>query len=163
MVQNIIIFTVLQLINVMFSTVKTIMQIKGTKLAATIANSVYYAFYTIVVIFMVADFVPDPVWNIAIKVIVTGVTNLIGTYVSMTILEHIRKDKLWKIDITVNTKFSEEIHRQLKSVPHSFIVVTDKHTIFTFYCATKEDSKQVKEIGDKYNAKYFVSENRVIL
>lgn len=160
---QIIIFAALQLINVMFSTVKSIVQVKGTKLAATIVNSIYYAFYTVVVIFMVAEFTDNYVLNILIKVIITGITNLIGTWASMTLIEHFRKDKLWKIDITVHTQFAEEIHQQLKAVPHSFITITDRHTVFTFYCAKKEDSKLVKTVGDKYQAKYFVSESKIIL
>lgn len=154
---EIIIFSILQLINVFFSTIKTVIQIRGNKISATLANSLYYAFYTIVVVFMVASF---PIW---VKILITFFANLIGTFLSMSLLEHLRKDKLWKIDVTVDTISAEEIHQLLKDVPHSFITITDKRTVFTFYCATGNESKKVKKIVDKYNAKYFVSENRTTL
>ena len=156
-IKYILLFSALQLINVMMSTAKSIIQIKGTKLMAAIANSLYYAFYTIVVIFTVSEI------NIWIKMGVTFVANLIGTYLSMLILDRLRKDKLWKIEVTVPTANNDEIHAQLKSIPHSYIVLTDKHTVFTFYCATSKDSAMVKQLVNKYDAKYFVSENRITL
>ena len=124
---------------------------------AAIANSLYYAFYTIVVIFTVSEI------NIWIKMGVTFIANLIGTYLSMLILDRLRKDKLWKIEVTVPTASTDEIHAQLKSIPHSYIVLTNKHTVFTFYCATSKDSSKVKQLVNKYDAKYFVSENRITL
>ena len=156
-IKYILLFSALQLINVMMSTTKSIIQIKGTKLMAAIANSLYYAFYTIVVIFTVSEI------NIWIKMGVTFIANLIGTYLSMLILDRLRKDKLWKIEVTVPTANNDEIHAQLKSIPHSYIVLTNKHTVFTFYCATSKDSSRVKQLVNKYDAKYFVSENRITL
>ena len=156
-IKYILLFSALQLINVMMSTAKSIIQIKGTKWMAAIANSLYYAFYTIVVIFTVSEI------NILIKMGVTFVANLIGTYLSMLILDRLRKDKLWKIEVTVPTANNDEIHAQLKSIPHSYIVLTNKHTVFTFYCATSKDSSMVKQLVNKYDAKYFVSENRITL
>ena len=156
-IKYILLFSALQLINVMMSTTKSIIQIKGTKLMAAIANSLYYAFYTIVVIFTVSEI------NIWIKMGVTFVANLIGTYLSMLILDRLRKDKLWKIEVTVPTANSEEIHAQLKSIPHSYIILTNKHTVVTFYCATSKESSMVKQLVNKYDAKYFVSENRITL
>ena len=156
-IKYILLFSALQLINVMMSTTKSIIQIKGTKLMAAIANSLYYAFYTIVVIFTVSEI------NIWIKMGVTFVANLIGTYLSMLILDRLRKDKLWKIEVTVPTANTDEIHAQLKSIPHSYIVLTNKHTVFTFYCAISKDSSRVKQLVNKYDAKYFVSENRITL
>ena len=156
-IKYILLFSALQLINVMMSTAKSIIQIKGTKLMAAIANSLYYAFYTIVVIFTVSEI------NIWIKMGVTFIANLIGTYLSMLILDRLRKDKLWKIEVTVPTANNDEIHAQLKSIPHSYIVLTNKHTVFTFYCATSKDSAMVKQLVNKYDAKYFVSENRITL
>ena len=156
-IKYILLFSALQLINVMMSTTKSIIQIKGTKLMAAIANSLYYAFYTIVVIFTVSEI------NIWIKMGVTFIANLIGTYLSMLILDRLRKDKLWKIEVTVPTANTDEIHAQLKSIPHSYIVLTNKHTVFTFYCATSKDSSRVKQLVNKYDAKYFVSENRITL
>ena len=158
MINNIIIFSILQLINVFFSTIKTLTQIKGTKLQATLMNSFYYAFYTIVVIFMNAEFA---LW---VKVLITFITNLIGVYASMTLLERMKKDKLWKIEFTVNADFKSNIKNELEKVevPNSYQDL-GKHCMFTCFCAKQEDSKNVKNIIYKYNGKYFVSENKTIL
>lgn len=141
------------------STTKSIIQIRGTKLAAMLANSIYYAFYTIIIIFTVAKFTDNEILNIIIKIIITFITNMLGTFISMTIIEKLRKDKLWKIELTTHTEYAEEIHQQLKAIPHSFIIINDKHTVFAVYCETGHDSDHVKNICAKYKVKYFISEH----
>ncbi len=162
---NVLIFAILQLFNVILSTIKTVIQIKGNKISATIANSVYYAFYTVVVIFMTSDFGYGDVWNIVIKVIVTFVSNLIGTYVGMSIMDHLRKDKLWKIEASVLSEYTESIHTELnnKQVKHSYIEHIGKYSIFNIYCETKEDSSIAKKVLKDFtngSVKYFVSESK---
>ena len=45
-------------------------------------------------------------------------------------------------------------------VPHSYIELSDKHTLFNFYCATQVESAKVKAIANQYEAKYFVAESK---
>lgn len=162
---SIIIFAFLQLFNVILSTIKTVIQIKGNKISATIANAIYYGFYTIVVIFMTSDFGFGEVWNTVIKVAVTFVSNLIGTYIGMSIMERLRKDKLWKIEASVLSQYTEEIHKQLneKDVKHSYIEGIGKYSIFNVYCDTKDDSSVakavLKDVTDG-SVKYFISESK---
>lgn len=162
---SIIIFAFLQLFNVILSTIKTVIQIKGNKISATIANAIYYGFYTVVVIFMTSDFGFGDVWNTVIKVAVTFISNLIGTYIGMSIMERLRKDKLWKIEASVLGEYTEEIHKRLndKEVKHSYIDNIGKYSIFNVYCSTKEDSSVAKNILKEVtggSVKYFVSESK---
>lgn len=153
----IILFTILTIVNVIFSTIKSIVTIKSGPWIASIVSALYYGYYNIVLIYTVADF---PLWQ---KVIITSICNLVGVFIVKYGEVRARKDKLWKIEFTVSTQYCSIIDNSLVSIPHSHIILSPKHTLFTFFCETQADSVKVKEFIDKYNARYFVSENHAIL
>lgn len=150
----IILFFVLTIINVIFSTIKSIVTINGSPFVASFISALYYGYYNIVLIYTVADF---PLWQ---KVAVTFICNLIGVYIVKWAEARARKDKLWKVELTIPTKYKDAIDFDLHDVPHSYIELSDKHTLFNFYCATQADSAKVKAIADDYEAKYFVAESK---
>ena len=151
-----IIFIVLNVVNVIIQTVKSIATIKCGKTMAALVNAVAYGLYTVVVVYTVCDL---PLW---LKVLVVGVANLIGVYVVKWGEEKGRKDKLWKVEATVYDVYAESLHNDLKKaeLPHNYIEGIGKYTIFNVYCETQEDSKKAKQILDYNKAKYFVSESK---
>lgn len=154
MTKMLIIFTALTIANVIMSTIKSIVTIKADKWIASFVSALYYGYYNVVLIYTVADF---PLWQ---KVLVTFACNLIGVFIVKWAEEKARKDKLWKIEVTVPAEFKNTIHSCLKDVPHSYIEISSKYTLFNFYCATQEESAKVKIIVDQYGAKYFVAESK---
>lgn len=149
-----LIFIVLSIINVIFSTIKSIVTIKSGPWVASIVSALYYGYYNIVLIYTVADF---PLWQ---KVVVTAGCNLVGVFIVKYGEERARKDKLWKVELTVPTEYKNAVDFDLWTVPHSYIELSDKHTLFNFYCATQADSAKVKAIANQYEAKYFVAESK---
>lgn len=149
-----IIFTVLTIVNVIFSTVKSIATVKASPAIAALVNGLYYGYYNIVLLYTVADF---PLWQ---KVLVTLLCNLVGVYIVKWTEQKARKDKLWKVELTIPTKYLNAVDFDLKEVPHSYITLSDKHTLFNFYCATQKESQKVKDIVKQYDAKYFVAESQ---
>lgn len=147
-----ILFIILNVANVIIQTVKSIATIKCGKTVAALVNAVAYGLYTVVVVYTVCDL------NLWIKVLVVAVANLIGVYVVKWFEEKSRKDKLWKVECTIPTQYTNAVDFDLKSVPHSYITISDKHTLFNFYCATQKDTQKVKDITKQYDAKYFVTE-----
>lgn len=148
-----IIFILLSIVNVIFSTIKSIVTIKSGPWIASIASALYYGYYNIVLIYTMADF---PMWQ---KVAVTAGCNFIGVFIVKYFEAKARKTKLWKIELTVPTKYKEAIDLDLRAVPHSYIELSDKHTLFNFYCATQDESAKVKAVANQYEAKYFVAES----
>lgn len=149
-----LIFVALSIVNVVFSTIKSIVTIKSGPWVASIVSALYYGYYNIVLIYTVADF---PLWQ---KVVVTAGCNLVGVFIVKYGEEKARKDKLWKVELTVPTEYKNAVDFDLRTVPHSYIELSDKHTLFNFYCATQADSAKVKVIADQYEAKYFVAESK---
>lgn len=149
-----LIFVALSIVNVVFSTIKSIVTIKSGPWVASIVSALYYGYYNIVLIYTVADF---PLWQ---KVVVTAGCNLVGVFIVKYGEEKARKDKLWKVELTVPTEYKNAVDFDLRTVPHSYIELSDKHTLFNFYCATQVDSAKVKVIANQYEAKYFVAESK---
>lgn len=154
--KTILIFSLLQFANVIFSTIRSILTIKGSKLAATLSNALYFGYYTIVLVFTVQEF---PLW---IKVIVTILTNFIGVYIVKLIEEKKKKDRLWRIDATVKDRILE-IQSALKYYNIGFTTTetNDKNFVVNCYCYSQKETESALKILKKYNAKYFIIENRL--
>lgn len=151
------VFIILNIINVVIQTIKSIVTIKCGKGMASVVNALAYGLYTVVVVFMSADGL-----GLFWKAVIIGLANLIGVYIVKLCEEKARKDKLWKVELTVPTMYLNSVDYDLKAVPHSYIRLSDKHTLFNFYCATQEESRKVKDIANQYGAKYFVAESKTL-
>ena len=151
-----ILFSFLTIINVVFSTIKSIVTIKSGKTIAALISAGYYGYYNIVLIYTVADF---PLWQ---KVVVTFLANLIGVWIVKWGEEKARKDKLWKVEATIDSEFEwENLIAELKAcgIPCNYIDI-DKYILINCYCANQNQSKAVKDLLNVYHAKYFVSETK---
>lgn len=151
-----LIFFGCSLINVMLNTVKTIVMYKQNILSSATVNSITYGFYTIIVVLMAGEMV---LWE---KVVLTAVSNFLGVIISMQIMKRLEKDKTWKIECNVYSEYTDRIHDIMVDVPHYYNEIGNGRTVFNFYCDTKEETRQVKEICKRFNgAKFsaYVSEN----
>lgn len=153
-----IIFSALTIVNVVFSTIKSLVTINGSKAVASIVSALYYGYYNIVIIYTVADF---PLWQ---KIVVTFIANLVGVWLVKWGEERARKDKLWKVEATLpNDTTAKEAMCKLKEqdIPLNYIDI-EKYIIVNCYCSTKEQSTVVKTILSNYHAKYFVNESKTL-
>lgn len=153
-----LIFIILNVVNVLIQTVKSIVTVKGNKYSASIVNALAYGLYTVVVVYMVCEL---PLY---LKAIIIGLANLIGVFVVKLIEEKKRKDKLWKVEVSIPSYRTNELHYYLKKehISHNFIENVGKYTIFNCYCESKNESEVVKKILGDFNAKFFVSETKVL-
>ena len=149
------IFVILSIINVIVGTAKSIMTVKSGKALAATINAISYGFYTGLIVYTVAPF---PLWE---KVLIISATNFIGVYIVKAIEERVRKDKLWKVELTIPFEFLDDLVKELEqnNISYNYMTISDnEHIIFNIYCPTQNESALVKEIVQKYGAKYFVSE-----
>lgn len=152
------VFIILNVVNVIIQTVKSIATIKCGAFAAAVVNALAYGLYTVVVVYMNADGL-----GILWKAMIIGVANLIGVYVVKVVEIKKRKDRLWKVEATVPRTRITVLDSELTEhhISHNYIVANN-YGVFSCYCPTQKESEIVKEILTRYEAKYFVSESKVL-
>ena len=148
----ILIFIVLSIINVIFSTARSLLTINGGKWIASIMNASYFAFYNIVLIYTVADF---PLW---IKCVVTFGANLVGVFIVKYYEEKHRPERLWKCELALPMSVAPDAgdivkkHLNHRGIECNYNAL-GKWWIFNCYCETKEQTKTVKWLAKKYNGR----------
>ncbi len=150
-------FIILNIINVIIQTVKSLATIKCGKCGAAITNAVAYGFYTIIVVYMVCEL------DLWVKVLIIGLCNLVGVFVVKWIEELSNKDKIWKVEVSVRNKDFCNVKKDLDgtNISYNFVNTSDnKWVTFNVYCSTQEESKLVHKVCDDYHAKYFISETK---
>ncbi len=157
-----ILFIVLTILNVIVGAAKSIITIKGTKLAAATLNAVAYAINTLAVFYTA-----DESLELLPKIIIVAITNFIGVYIVKLVEEKKTKDRLWKIECTVAANLTEIIETALvgNKIPHKKQEGIDfgigPCTTFNIYAKTKEQSKKVKELLKDHKVKYFITESQI--
>ena len=153
-----ILFVVMNVVNVVIQTIKSIATIKCGKTAAAIVNAVAYGLYTYIVVLTMCDL------PLLAKCLIVAGANFVGVYVVKLFEEKARKDKLWKVEATVLRGWTKELHAKLveAEIPHNYLENVGKYTLFNIFCETQAQSAKAKAILDNYNAKYFVSESKTL-
>ena len=153
-----ILFVVMNIVNVVIQTIKSIATIKCGKWGAAIINAIAYGLYTYIVVLTMCDL------PLLAKCLIVASANFVGVWVVKFFEEKARKDKLWRVEITLPSKHTATVHQILSigAIPHNYIENIGKYTIFNCYCATQVESIKVKNIVNQYGAKYFVSESKTL-
>ena len=153
-----VLFIIMNVLNVIIQTVKSIATIKCGKLPAAIINAVAYGLYTYIIILTNCEL---PLWA---KMLIVASANFFGVYVVKSIEEKARKDKLWKIETSIERKYADVVKIELKraNLSYNYFAKVGKYTVFNIFCETQAESIKAKEILNKYHAKYFVSESKTL-
>ena len=153
-----ILFVVMNILNVVIQTVKSICTIKCGKTAAAVVNAVAYGLYTYIVVLTMCDL------PLLAKCLIVAGANFVGVYVVKLIEEKARKDKLWKVEATVPRECVAEVAKYLEEneIPYNCFKTSGNYDIFNIFCRYQEQSRLVKIILDRHLAKYFVSESKTL-
>lgn len=157
-----VLYLILQIVNVILATIKSIVTIKGSKLSAALMNALSYSVNIVVVIYSVMDF------SFLAKILIVAITNFIGTYLGVYITEKLRKDRLWEIKATVITVNDYiNIKNALKAQSHikynSMTLDDNQGYLFYVYTKNKQQSKIVRDILWQNNAYTVADEPTVTL
>ena len=156
--QNIWVFVALQLLNVILSTIKSVVTIKGNKVTAVLINSIYYGYYTLI-IKAIGDATTFTIFGrecdgTIVVAVVTILTNIIGVWLSLTVLERLRKDKLWLMKITVENQELHQLKEKLLENNLKFIVLASTWkdaTAIEVYLYNKTESAVISELLKDFN------------
>ena len=150
---EILLFILLQIINVILSTIKSIVMIKGSKWGAIIANTIYFGVYTAVLKQISA------IDNLTLLVIITMLANFFGTWVGIVITDKLRKADLWIIKTVVRIGHVKEYKKALNDAGIKYIsyqTTWDEYTAIDIFSESRAQSKKIKEILINFKAKYSI-------
>ena len=154
-----IVFVVLSIINVVFSTIRSIITINGGKWMASLLSGGYFAFYNIMMIYTVADF---PMWQ---KCVITFVCNVVGVYLVKWGEEKSQKDRLWKIEATfahIDSIIEElKLWANANDIGYKYKDIVKYYEI-DFYSHTKRESELIREFIKSHKGKYFAAEGKAL-
>ena len=156
-----ILFVVMNIVNVVLQTIKSLATVKCGKWGAAIVNAVAYGLYTYIVVLTMCDL------PLLAKCLIVAGANFIGVFVVKFFEEKARKDKLWKVECTVpagwHLKVLHTMNEEITTIPYNYIDI-GKYYIFNFYCETQTQSKALKDYFEQTNVpiKYFVSESKTL-
>jgi hypothetical protein len=150
---GIIIFFICSLINVMLSTMKSILTLRADRRVAALINAIAYGFNAIIVKQLAS-------LDVSITVIVTIATNLIGVYLSRLIIDSCKKECLWKISVTTKDK---DIIKKLEPFAISYTSNPVEYRNEFYYnidifSKTTKDSAIIRDILKEYKVKYNITE-----
>ena len=151
MTKIVIIFCICSLVNVVLSTLKTLIMVNAGRGSAIVINAVCYGFYTLVVKQLGAvDYVT--------AVVVTILANIVGVWISYKIMDLFTKDKVWRITATLKDKVEfDECVKVLKQYNIGFSYIEQTKAI-DIYSYNQKESAVVKNILANYKHKYFIQE-----
>lgn len=145
-------FFLISLLNVILNSIKSLCVVRYGRGINVLANVIAYSFY-VVVVKQTANL------PLEITIFATAAANALGVWLSYIILDFLRKDKLWKIEVVVSKQHREAIHTTLNYIPHDYLDVGPK-LLFNFYCSSKTETRDVIAQCKKYNGRFFAVENR---
>lgn len=152
--QFLLLYLVLQVVYVILNTVTNIAKIKCSKLIASLTSAVCYGFYVIVVVATASN---QPIW---VKMFLTAITNVVGVYVGMWVMEKLRKDKLWKIEITIRDAieaYQFENTLREKDISFNSVVCENNDIILNVYSKSQKESEIIKKaLAEATTAKYII-------
>ena len=155
--QFLLLYLVLQVVYVILNTVTNIAKIKCSKLIASLTSAVCYGFYVIVVVATASN---QPIW---VKMLLTAITNVIGVYVGMWVMEKLRKDKLWKIEITIRDAieaYQFENTLREKDISFNSVVCENNDIILNVYSKSQKESEIIKKaLVEATTAKYIIHQS----
>lgn len=147
----IVVFVICSLVNVILSTLKTLIMVNAGRNSAIIINAVCYGFYT----FVVKQLAEVDYWT---AVLVTIGANIVGVWISYKIMDLFKKDKLWRITVALkNKKALDECMKNLEKYNIGFTPIEKTNSI-DIYSYNQKESAIIKNILGNYDYKYFIQE-----
>lgn len=151
MIKVVVIFCICSLVNVILSTLKTLIMVNAGRNSSIAINAICYGFYTLVVKQLSSV-------DYTTAVLVTIGANIVGVWISYKIMDLFKKDKVWRITVTLKTvdEFAECVQQLAKyNIGYTPIENTNSIDIYSY---NQKESAIIKNILGNYDYKYFIQE-----
>lgn len=151
-------FFVLQLINVILSTIRSITTVTASHKTAAIINAVSYTFYNGIVKLLTSQ-------SMLVVLVATFITNIIGVSIANFILDKLKKDKLWVFNATIKKELYElkAIQKILDENEIKYIyneIVPNSLYTMQIFSYTQSASTVIIKVMENFELKYYITESK---
>ena len=156
-IELLVLFIVLTVVNVILNTARTIITVKGGMFWSSFIAAIAFGFYVVVIVYTVCDL---PLW---LKAVITAIANFVGTYLVKFVEMKVRKQRLWLVDVVIFKKNIEYATEFLNNNGIWFSqtpISNSESTMFHIYSNTQDESRLIRKLLAKFNAKYVVVESK---
>ena len=155
-VTSIVIFVIIQLVNVFLSTIKSVLTVNGSKSTAAIINSISYTIGAVITKLLTEQ-------SFVVAIVVTFFANLIGVYAAKLFLETTKKEKLWIYLATITSVDEQkEVEKELKyrNIQFTLLTAENNRYFITIFSYSKAESAYIRELLKQHHIKYSILENQ---
>ena len=149
-------FVILNFINVLVNTARSLMTIKGGKWLASLANAICYGYYTIIIVITATYDIP-----IIYKCIAVAIVNFIGVFTIKFCEEKLKKTSLWVynvIGITNNTSVYISNQLMKRGIPSINSRIANNFNNVQIFSENEKDSKYIVATLNELELKYYATE-----
>ena len=155
-------FVVLNFVNVLVNTARSLCTIKGGKWVASIMNAICYGYYTVIIVITATYDMP-----LLIKCFAVAFVNFIGVFTIKFCEEKMKKDKLWVynvINVCDITSCGLGMVLESENIKYIFTQIDKNFNNFQIFSETQKESeiiiKELSALGLKYYATEAKEKNR---
>ena len=152
------IFVTIQMVNVIISTIKSILTVNGSKMTAAVVNSVSYTFANVVTKLLTQQ-------PFEVIIVTTMVTNMVGVYAAKWLMEKTRKERLWTVMATVRSDHKDDVEEALqrRSIQYTLVRAENDRWFVNIFSHSKAESAMIREILHQWDIRHTIVENRALL
>lgn len=154
-------FVILNFINVLINTARSLCTIKGGKWIASLMNALCYGYYTVIIVITATYEIP-----LVLKIIAVAIVNFIGVFTIKFCEEKITKDKRWVFLATAKIANNSivEVAEKLKTLNikmlYSVVIPNELYTLQIF-SNDKKESDMITAVLKNYDIKYSAIEDKI--
>lgn len=149
------VFVAIQLVNVIISTIKSIVTVNGSRMSASVVNAVSYTFGAVI-----TKLLTEQSFEVAIAV--TFITNLVGVWLGKYIMDKRKPERLWTVNATVRGKEKQALEEKLRQRSIQFVLLPAENDryLYTIFAHSKAESSLLQEILAGFKVKYNIVVSR---
>ena len=154
-------FVILNFINVLVNTARSLTTVKGGKWVASVMNALCYGYYTVIIVITATYEMP-----LLMKCIAVAIVNFVGVFTIKFCEEKMQKEKRWVFFATAKCANNAivEVAERLKALEIKLLyteVIADELYSLQIFSNNKKESEMITAILENYCIKYSAIETKL--
>ena len=149
-------FVILNFINVLINTARSLTTVKGGKWIASVMNAFCYGYYTVIIVITATYEMP-----LLLKCIAVAIVNFVGVFTIKFCEEKIQKEKLWVynvIGVCDITSSGLGIVLEDENIKYIFTKIDKDFNNFQIFSKTQKESEIIIKELNTLELKYYATE-----